>query len=236
MASASKYILTTMAVTLAYIITGCPAASAQEYKYEIGGMAGTSMYLGDANEASLLRGWNMAGGLIYRYNLDFRWALKANLLMGKVAGNTGNEANVFPDQAQVAFKRNFFEVGGHVEFNFLPYSDKYAYLHTRKISPYLFTGLGVTLAPGDDTFFGLNLPIGFGVKYKLRNKVNLGLEYGIHRLFGDAFDAPVSGEGFGLNNPYRVQQGAFKNKDWYNTLLFSITCEFGLRDEKCTTD
>jgi hypothetical protein len=221
---------------MAYATTACSAAAAQEYKYEIGGMAGTAMYLGDANEASLLKEWNPAGGLIYRYNLNFRWALKADLLMGRISGDTKNEANVFPNQAQAAFERNFFELGGQIEFNFLPYSDKYSYLNTRKISPYIFTGLGLTLAPGEDTFFGLNLPVGIGLKYKIMHKVNLGIEYGIHRLFGDAFDTPRSGEGFSLNNPYQVQQGIFKNKDWYNTLLFSITWEFGLRDKRCTTD
>jgi len=162
--------------------------------------------------------------------------LKADLLMGKVTGDTKNEANVFPNHAHSAFKRNFFELGGQVEFNFLPYSDKFAYLNTRKIAPYIFTGLGVTLASGENTFFGLNLPMGIGVKYKMRNKLNLGVEYSVHRLLSDAFDAPVSGGELNLNNPYQVQQGIFKNKDWYNTLLFSITWEFGLRDKRCTTD
>ena len=236
MTSASKYFIAFVVGITIYGTLGCTAAAAQEYKYEIGGMAGMAMYLGDANEASLFRGWNPAGGLVYRYNLNFRWAVKADLLMGKVTGDTKNEANVFPNHAQVAFKRNFFELGSQIEFNFLPYSDKFSYLNTRKISPYIFTGFGLTLATGEDTFFGINLPMGVGVKYKMKNRVNLGVEYSIHRLLSDAFDAPVSGEGFNLNNPYKVQQGIFKNKDWYNTLLFSITWEFGLRDNRCTTD
>jgi opacity protein-like surface antigen len=235
MTSASKYIvLVTTGIWVC--IVGCTAAAAQEYKYEIGGMGGTAMYLGDANETSPLRGWHPSGGLIYRYNMNFRWALKADLLMGKVSGDTKNEATVFPHQAQTAFERNFFELGGQIEFNFLPYSDKYSYLNTRKISPYLLAGLCLTLAPGGDTFFGVNLPMGVGVKYKIMHKMNLGVEYAVHRLFSDAFDAPHSDKGFHLNNPCHVQQGMFKNKDWYNTLLFSITWEFGLRDERCTTD
>jgi hypothetical protein len=236
MTSASKHIVALIVGLPVYIAAGCPAAAAQEYKYEIGGAAGTAIYLGDANEASLFRGWKPAGGLVYRYNLNFHWALKTDLLMGRASGDTRNEASVFPNHAHMDFSRNFFDLGTHVEFNFLPYSDKYSYLNTRKISPYIFTGLGFTLASGEDLFFGLNLPIGVGVKYKWMNKVNLGVEYGITRLFGDAFDAPRSGEGLNLNNPYRVQQGLFKNKDWYNTLLFSITWEFGLRDERCMTN
>ena len=227
----SKYIL---AASIAFF--SCANMMAQEYRYEIGGAAGGSFYLGDANEIAYFRGMQPAGGVIFRNNLNFRWALKADLLVGRIAGDTKNGKNVFPNQASSAFKRTFFDLGGQIEFNFFSYSDKFAYLNTSRISPYLLAGLGVTLAPGEDrTFFGINLPLGGGVKYKIRNRLNLGLEYSIHRLFSDSFDAP-SKNGFNLDNPYGVSQGFLKNKDWYNTLLFSITWEFGLRDGRCTTD
>jgi opacity protein-like surface antigen len=209
---------------------------AQEYRYEIGGAAGMSMYLGDANPSSLFKEWNPAGGVIFRNNLNFRWAVKADLFMGKVAGDTKSQKNVFPGHAQASFNRNFIELGGQIEFNFLPYSDKYAYLGTSKISPYILTGWGLTLAQGKkQTFWGINFPLGIGVKYKIANRLNLGLEYAVHKLFKDNFDAPDA-NGFNLDNPYQVENGLFKNKDWYNTMLFSITWEFGLRDGRCTTD
>ena len=207
-------------------------AVAQEYKYEIGGMAGLSMYLGDANQSALLRGFHPAGGLVFRRNFNFRWALKTDLMAGKVAGNTKNTENVFPNQGEVAFSRSFFELGGQIEFNFLPYSDKFAYLNTSKLSPYLLTGLGVTAASG---FGSVNLPLGLGVKYKIKNRVNLGLEYAVHKLFSDSFDAPDK-SGFNLDNPYKIRSGTFKNKDWYNTLMFSVTWDFGPNDRKCTNE
>ena len=210
----------------------CTTAVAQEYKYEIGGMAGLSMYLGDANQSALLRGFHPAGGLVFRRNFNFRWALKADLMAGKVTGNTKNTDNVFPNQGEAAFSRNFFELGGQIEFNFLPYSDKFAYLNTSKLSPYLLTGLGVTAASG---FGSVNLPLGLGVKYKIKNRVNLGLEYAVHKLFSDSFDAPDK-NGFNLDNPYKIRSGTFKNKDWYNTLMFSVTWDFGPNDRKCTNE
>jgi hypothetical protein len=214
-------------------VNGCATAVAQEYKYEIGGMAGASIYMGDANPASYFANPNAALGAVFRKNLNFRWALQADLLYGKVTGDTKDNDNVFPHDAQAAFSRSFFELGGHIEFNFFPYSDKFAYLNTRRWTPYLFTGVGVTLAPGEDqTFFGVNLPLGIGVKYKLRNRLNIGLEYAAHRLLNDSFDAPSS-QGFNLNNPYQVKSGALKNKDWYNTVMISLTWEFGLRDCNC---
>ncbi|MDH8702644.1 hypothetical protein M2138_002012 [Dysgonomonadaceae bacterium PH5-43] len=223
-------------LTLILCLVSCAVATAQEYRYELGGMAGASMYMGDANQSSLTKGWNPAGGVVFRNNLNFRWAIKANLLMGKVSGNTANFDNVYPNKTQISFDRMFYELGGHIEFNFLPYSDKYSYLGTSKISPYLLTGLGLTMAPGDGrTFFGINFPLGIGVKYKLKNKLNIGAEFVSHRLFSDSFDARSYGD-ITLEDPYSIKSGIFKNKDWYNTFLISITWEFGIRDYRCIGD
>jgi hypothetical protein len=234
--ASKKYRNIQEAFTLMLLLLIGTTAVAQEYKYEIGGMAGMSMYLGDANQTALLKGLNPAGGLVFRRNFNFRWAFKADLMMGKITGNTRNTENVFPGHAETSFSRSFFELGGQMEFNFLPYSDKFAYLNTSRIAPYLLTGMGITVAPGENrTFLSLYLPLGAGVKYKIINRVNLGVEYTVHKLFGDGFDAPNS-EGFNLDNPYKIQSGLFKNKDWYNTLMFSITWDFGPNDRKCTNE
>jgi hypothetical protein len=217
------------------VLFTCTTAVAQEYKYEIGGMAGTSMYMGDANQTNLLLGLNPAGGLVFRRNFNFRWALKTDLMWGKITGDTKNTENVFPDHAAYKFSRNFYESGGQLEFNFLPYSDKFAYLNTSRIAPYMLSGLGFTMAPGKQTFLGLHLSLGFGVKYKIRNRINLGIEYAVRKLFGDSFDSPDS-EGFNLDNPYKINSGLFKNKDWCNTLMFSVTWDFGPNDRKCTNE
>ena len=215
--------------------TGATAV-AQEYKYEIGGTTGLSMYMGDANQSALLRGFNPACGLVFRRNFNFRWAIKTDLMMGRVTGNTKNTDNVFPYHGEASFTRSFFELGGQIEFNFLPYSDKFAYLNTSKVAPYLLSGLGITVAPGKNRTFGSGyFPLGLGVKYKIRNRINLGLEYAVHKLFGDSFDAPDK-EGFNLDNPYKIRSGLFKNKDWYNTLMFSVTWDFGPNDRKCTNE
>lgn len=224
---ASKIILTIV------ILYGSATAVAQEYRYELGVMAGASMYMGDANQTSLTQGWHPSAGIVFRNNLNFRWAFKADLLWGQISGDSRKIENQFPRGWNSVFSRQFFELGAQMEFNFLPYSDKFAYLNTKRYTPYALIGLGVTMAPGNDqTFFNLNLPIGVGFKYKLRNKLNIGIEYTIHKLFGDGFDS-LNKKGFSLDNPYKTKQGAFKNNDWYNTLMFSITWEFGVRDTRC---
>lgn len=206
--------------------------SAQEYEYEIGGMAGTSFYMGDANKSKLFQNSHLAAGVILRYNRNFRWAYKANLVVGGVSGDTRNSGNVFPNGENKSFNRTFYELGGQVEFNFFHYSDKYQYLGTKRFSPYIFTGLGVTYGSGDESFFGLNLPLGIGLKYKLKDRLNLGFEFSFRKLFGDSFDVTEKSD-FTLEDPYKIKSSFFKNKDWYVLTMFSITWDFGLRKKSC---
>ena len=216
----------------ASIIT-CVTAVAQEYKFEFGGGVGFSSYMGDANTNNPFLEMHPSFGVILRKNMNFRWAMKADLLMGSISGNTKNSDNVYPANASATFERKLFDLGGQIEFNFLPYSDKFTYLLTSRISPYLMAGFGFTFAPGGETFFGLNLPVGLGIKYKPVNRINLGLEYSIRKLFSDGFDAPNK-SGFRLDNPYKMNGGVLKNRDWYVVLMFSISWDFGPNDRKCT--
>lgn len=205
---------------------------AQEYKYEIGGMVGTSYYMGDLNKKSFFKGMNPSAGIVFRYTPNFRWAVKTDLLWGRASGSTDGLENEFPNQATASFSRSFFEVGGQMEFNFMPYSDKFAYLNTKRFSPYILFGIGVTVAPGNETFASLNIPLGIGAKYKVANRLNLGLEFSFRKLFGDSFDVTDGNNAF-LDNPYGISGSAFKNKDWYSLLMFSVTWDFGLRCRTC---
>jgi hypothetical protein len=73
---------------LALMVCLCSNLRAQEYKYEIGGMTGGACYMGDANKNSFLKDLNPALGAVFRYTPNFRWAVKADLMWGKVSGTT----------------------------------------------------------------------------------------------------------------------------------------------------
>lgn len=210
-----------------------PVLQAQEYKYEIGGMAGGAFYMGDANKNTLFKGLNPAFGGVFRYNANFRWAVKADLMWARVSGSTAGLDNVFPGNAEASFDRNLFELGGQMEFNFFPYSDKFSYMNTKRFTPYVLLGIGATVAPGSgETFAGVNIPLGVGVKYKIRNRINLGLEFSFRKLFGDSFDVTKESNSI-LDDPYQIKSSMLKNKDWYSFLLFSVTWDFGPRNKPC---
>ena len=213
-----------IALTVSLTSTLC----AQEYKYEIGGMTGGSFYMGDANKNQLFASIHPSFGGVFRYNYNLRWAVKADLMWGQVSGSTIGSANAFPSPAQTSFTRNMFDVGGQLEFNFFPYSDKFAYLNAQRFTPYILAGLGATVAPGGgETFAGINIPVGAGVKYKIKNRINLGLEWSMRKLFGDNFDSAS------LNAPYGIESGGWKNQDWYSFVLLFVSWDFGLRCGTC---
>ena len=207
---------------------------AQEYKYELGGMVGDAFYMGDANKNAFFKGMNPAVGAVFRYNANFRWAFKGNLMWGQVSGSTEGLENVFPDNAQASFNRSLVELGGQMEFNFFPYSDKFAYAGAKRFTPYVFLGLGITYGTGNEAFFGPNIPLGVGVKYKIKNRINLGCEFSFRKLFGDKFDV-TNGDNAILDNPYQISGSFLKNKDWYSFLLLSVTWDFGPRNRPCNS-
>lgn len=204
-----------------------------DYKYEIGGMTGTSFYMGDANKTRLYQSPGLAGGIVFRYNKDLRWAVKSNFVFGRVSGDTRKSGNVFPFQQQASFSRMFYELGSQIEFNFFNYSDQFAYLGARRFTPYIFTGIGMTLGSGERTFIDANIPLGIGLKYKLKERLNIGFEFSFRKLFSDAFDVTRNNEDFDLDDPYDIGSSIFKNRDWYSLTMISFTWNFGTRVCPC---
>lgn len=225
--------LITLLLTISLIFIFSEKLYSQEYKYEIGGAIGTSSYMGDVNKTNLFFNPGLSGGAIYRYNMTFNWAIKFNLMAGNVSGSSIATGNKFPFEEVASFTRNFLDLGTQIEFNFLPYSDKYAYIGTRSYTPYVFVGTGITFADGNNKFIGLNLPFGVGVKYKFKNRLNIGLELSLRKLFDDDFDVKDNSTNWSLDKPYGIKSSLLKNRDWYSQTMIFMTWEFKPKVDPC---
>lgn len=210
--------------------------NAQEYKYEIGGALGSSFYIGDANRTKLFLHSHPSASVIHRYNLNLNWAVKSNLVVGKVSGNTKDSKNVFPNGNEVTFERTFFELGSQIEFNIFPYSDMFTYMNSKIYSPYLLLGAGITMGTGNETFVNVNVPVGIGIKYKLKDRMNIGAEFTVRKLFGDNFDVVDKSNELNLDSPFGIKSSFIKNKDLYSLVMFFFTWEFGAKYKPCCGD
>ena len=91
-------------------LAGSVRADNLEYRYEVGVMVGGSSYYGDANYSSLMRNLNRMGGIVGRYNINPRMAVKGSLAVAGISGSTADFDNRFPG-GDVDFTRTVYDLG-----------------------------------------------------------------------------------------------------------------------------
>lgn len=198
-----------------------------EYKMEIGGMLGGSFYMGDANTSRLYKDTKLAGGAFARYNLNPRMSLKANLLYGGIAGEATNHRDIFGDVERQDWKFNnsVVDLSCTYEMCFWAYGTGMSYKGTKRLVPYIQMGLGTTYG---NKVFTVNFPVGFGVKYKLKDRLNIGLDWTMHVTLSDKLD--------GIADPFKISSGFLKNTDCYSLTMFYVSYDFFPKLRKCNND
>ena len=222
------------------LCTNVSAEEEVEYKMDMGAGLGGCFYLGDAN-GSAFANLSMMGALTARRILNPRMAIKANLAFGHIHGTTDG---FIPTDAysqtpeggiptQVSFSRNLMDISAQFELNFWGFGTGVGYKGNSRITPYILAGAGITIGMGGGggTCGGLNIPVGIGVKYKVKPRINIGFEWTMRFTTTDKLDAPSKGTK--LDDPYGVESGMFKNKDCYSFAMFFITYEMFPKLRKC---
>lgn len=221
-----KHLMATMALLTAC----CSPLKAQDdpqYRMEIGGGVGLMGYLGDFN-GNITKDLQPMATVLARYIFNPYMALKMSATYGTMKGSSADVETYYPDYADTpyTFKNALVDVGVAYEYNFLPYGTGRDYRGAKRLAPYVTAGIGLTYAHNDDkgqvTF---NVPIGVGVKYKVGERLNIGLEWAMHFSQSDKLD--------GVKDPYYIESsGIFKNTDCYSTLQLTLTYSFM---PKCVT-
>lgn len=224
----------TLKVLLVLLVLPLLTAKAQDeptYRREIGIGGGLTNYLGDFN-GSIVKGFQPSASLIYREVFNPYSALKLDLGYAQIKGSSSNVTTYYPDYAEVSynFKRSLLDLNITYEYNFWPYGTGKDYRGAVRCTPYIFGGLGATVTLGDPKADAtMSLPIGMGVKYKVTQRLNLGLEWAVHFTLSDKLD--------GVADPYYVESsGIFKNTDGYTSLRLSLTYSFSAKCPTCNKD
>ena len=214
-----------------------PAArmSAQDdpqYRMEIGAGVGTVSYAGDFN-GNVLKNMQPMFSALWRYNFDPYKDLRLSATYGKLKGSSKDVDTYYPDYAteEYSFNRNLLDVSLVFEYNFWPYGTGRDYRGAKRLTPYIYGGIGATSASGggSKSVFTANVPIGLGVRYKLNERMNLGLDWGIHFSLSDELD--------GVKDPYQVKSsGMFKNTDCYSMLQLTLTYSFKAKCRTCNKE
>ena len=179
-----------------------------------------------------------AATLFYRQDVSSALVLRAGLTLGAIraADATVERENVvIPIAAsrQASFRAFLTEIMIGAEYNFLNYYDM---KRRTRWSPYLFTGIAGYYAPTKTAYrtggtaqrpfmkevsatqLSIAWPIGLGIKYALSRELNLGIEGGARRTFGDGFD--------NLAEPEWPQLADPGGSDWYFYSGISLSYTF----------
>lgn len=172
--------------------------------------------MGDINPVKPYEVSGMAFGGQVKRNLDGYWALKLNIMHGKIGADDAKASNDFQRQRNINFYTPVTEISFQTEFNFFNYfPGSLPGNGTRKATPYLFTGIGgvffnpKTRYAGDEYIlhnhvtegtdlsdrykrYSLSVPYGAGMKYNFSGNWNLIGEVGYRTAFTDYLD-DVSG-------------------------------------------
>lgn len=203
------------------------AQTDDEYLMEIGGGVGFLGYLGDYNNV-LTRDLQPMATLLVRRNLNPYMGLRLAASFGKLKGDERDVKTVYPSTGVTpySFSRTLTDVSLTYEYNFWPYGTGHDYYGAKRLTPFVFLGLGGTYAGGDgSSVFTANVPIGLGLKYKVGQRMNVGVEWAMHFSMSDKLD--------GRKDPYGItSSGIFKNTDCYSVLQLTLSYSFM---PKCTT-
>ena len=224
---------------------------------ELGLGAGTTFYLGDFNEYMPFMEPRYYGSILHRFYFNLLYALRTSITFGNISGNSSNYAGDMPfydlkypyGRPTVQFSRNFIDFNTGVELAFRPY-DPVLHRLNKRITPYLFLGLGVMIAYPDshakeedarsasllypkiygtnddnsNTIQAFHIPIGLGFKYSPKPRWTISGEWQFKKTFSDKIDRFNNIDPSILNN--QKKGSILMNTDWVS--LFGISVSYRL--------
>jgi hypothetical protein len=183
---------------------------------EIGFFGGGSYYIGDLNPLEHFVYSKPAFGAIFRYNLTKRYSLRFTGTYGQVYANDSDSDDPFQANRNLSFNSDILELAFGIEIDLFNYN-----INSMKepITPYFFyemaffkmnpmaelngeeytlqnlgtEGQGTSLSEKEPYKLNqLSIPLGIGLKFNIKKRMAISIEYGIRKTFTDYLD-DVSG-------------------------------------------
>lgn len=219
-------IFTMKKIFLSIVLT-CLSSIGFAQIHEVGFFAGGSNFIGDVGRTNYIYPNKFSGGVVYKYNLNPRIAIRGNYNYIPISGDNAERSSVLNDIVKGRkFSNTLHEIAAGIEFNFFEYDiNNYRKAHT----PYILTQFSafrhkiVEAINNNATVFkdktSYAIPIGIGLKGKLSDNLAYAIEGRIMYSFADDLDYTTS-------EIPRLDFGGNGN-DWYAFTGFSIVYSFG---------
>ena len=201
-----------------------------QYRLELGAGLGLGKNFTDVKDNV-----GLAAALIARFPLNPRMAVKTQFTYDTMKGNTSGLKEFYPadpnaagaDRLAYSVSSGIYDLSALYELHFLPYGYRRDYRGHFRLIPYVQLGFGLTYGAAGKAFTA-NIPLGVGLKYKVAQRLNLGLDWLVHFSLSDKLD--------GLEAPLGIKSEMFRNKDHYSALTLTLTYDLNPKCPTCNKD
>jgi len=195
---------------------------------EIGFFVGGSNYIGDIGPEYYVNPNNLMGGLIYKWNVNPRMALRGTFTYSQLSADDADATNPGRQLRSLRFTNSIKELAAGLEYNYYDYNIDN---HSQRQTPYLLVEIAAvnynvvtaeTAAQEYEYSSKTSLAIPFGVGYKTRIARDFAMAAEIRATytFTDELDY----------NNYDIESLTFGNpnsNDWYMFVGLSFVYAFG---------
>lgn len=189
---------------------------------EVGFHGGASYFIGDVKPKVF--DVQPDFGVTFRYLIDKRMSLQADYNHTFIKGDYQMRVENIVDP-NIKLNQNINSLDILFTYNFFDYGRLDYLLNSSNHTFYLLAGVGVMHLHTDNSVH-LSLPIGFGYKVKLSNRVHLNAQWTHRLMFADNMEGnPL------LDNPIGLNGTNFLNNDHLGTATIGISV--GLLRRKC---
>jgi len=194
---------------------------------EIGFFIGGTNYIGDIGKTNYILPNKIGAGVIYKYNLNPRIALRGTFSYLPIEANDENATNSIRQNRNFNFKNTIYELAVGIEYNFFEYeissSDKtFTPYILAEIAGFSYRYATTETAPNQYALkskTSIAIPFGLGIKTKLTHNIAVAIETKVRYTFEDNLD-------FTTSKIPSLDFGGESN-DWYVFTGISFVYTFG---------
>jgi hypothetical protein len=194
---------------------------------EIGVFIGGTNYIGDVGKTNYISPNKIGVGLIYKYNLNPRIALRGNLSLIPILGDDAQSSNPIRVNRNFNFNNSIKELAVGIEYNFFEYDmtsvdQAYTPYILLEIAGFNYDSVSSEITTGQYNLkskIAYSIPVGVGFKGRLADNIGFAIESRISYTFQDDLD-------YTTNKIPSLNFGGNSN-DWYMFTGFSLVYAFG---------
>ncbi|MBL4938954.1 MAG: outer membrane beta-barrel protein [Lutibacter sp.] len=208
----------------------CVTITSKAQINELGFFVGGSNYIGDIGPENYINPNRIMGGIIYKWNMNPRIAIRGTFTYAQISANDIDATNIARNIRGIEFNNSIKEIAVGFEFNYFEYNlNNYRNTYTPylifEIAAFNYKVVESETPVGSKQYqysskTSFAIPFGIGFKTKLYRDFALAIEIRARYTFEDDID---------YNNP-EIDSLTFGNpnsSDWYMLSGISLVYTFG---------